>query len=287
MEIHYLDFIYQPIVSAEGEVTGILCLGSDVTERHLAREQAEKLQRDLHHVSRVSAMGTMAATIAHELSQPLTAAGNYLAGAERMAQTVEGAGRDSLASAIERAHAQICRAGEIIRRARDTAISDSAPHEAVALEVLVSRALELIEVTGSCGDMRIATDLDPAAETVCVDPVQIEQVLLNLIRNACQAMVRSPRRELSISSRPREDGFVEVCIADTGTGLQGDGGDVFAAFVRSTSGGLGIGLSLSRTLVESHGGSMWAHNNSDGGASFRFTLPMYDGSARIGSDPAD
>lgn len=285
--LYYLDFIYQPIIGAEGLVTGILCVGSDVTERHIAREQAEKLQRDLHHVSRVSAMGTMAATIAHELSQPLTAAGNYLAGAERMAQKLEGVGLDSLASAIERARDQIGRAGEIIRRARDTAISDSAPHEAVGLETLVHRALELIEVTGLGGDVRIATDLDPAAEMVCVDPVQIEQVLLNLIRNACQAMVRSPRRELNISSRKREDGFAELCIADTGIGLHGDGGDVFAAFVRSTTGGLGIGLSLSRTLVESHGGSMWAHNNPDGGASFRFTLPMYDGSARIGSDPAD
>lgn len=285
-EMHYLDFIYQPVISAEGEVTGVVCVGSDVTERHLAREKAEKLQRDLHHVSRVSAMGTMAATIAHELSQPLTAAGNYLAGAERMVRSLEGAGAESLGGLIERARAQISRAGEIIRRARDTAMSDSSPHEVVGLGLLVTRALELIEVTGACAEVQIATQLDPAAEMVCVDPVQIEQVLLNLIRNACQAMARSPRRELSIVSRPRDDGFVELCIADTGTGLPPDA-DVFAAFVRSTSGGLGIGLSLSRTLVESHGGSMWAHNNPDGGASFRFTLPMHDSAARAEPDDDD
>jgi len=279
--LYYLDFIYQPIIGTEGLVTGILCVGSDVTERHIAREQAEKLQRDLHHVSRVSAMGTMAATIAHELSQPLTAAGNYLAGAERTSELREEGDREALRSALERARAQIDRAGEIIRRARDTAMSDRAPHEAVGLSVLVQRALELIEVTGSCGEVQIRTDLDPQADMVCVDPVQVEQVLLNLIRNACQAMARCRRRELLISTRPREDGFAEVCVADTGPGLDPGGGDVFAAFVRSTTGGLGIGLSLSRTLVESHGGSMWAHNNPDGGATFRFTLPMHDSAARV------
>jgi len=277
--LYYLDFIYQPIIGPDGVVTGILCVGSDVTERHLAREQAEKLQRDLHHVSRVSAMGTMAATIAHELSQPLTAAGNYLAGAERKIELREDDNREVLRGALERARAQIGRAGEIIRRARDTATNDRAPHEVVALEVLVRRALELIEVTGSCGAVRIATDLDPEADMVCVDPVQVEQVLLNLIRNACQAMAGSARQELTISSHGRDDGFAEVRIADTGPGLDAAGGDVFAAFVRSTTGGLGIGLSLSRTLVESHGGSMWAHNNPDGGATFRFTLPMHDSAA--------
>ncbi len=285
-EMHYLDFIYQPIVDADGEVTGSLCVGSDVTERHLAREKAEKLQRDLHHVSRVSAMGTMAATIAHELSQPLTAAGNYLAGAERTVRSLEGAGAEPVAEAIERARAQISRAGVILRNARDTAMSDSSPHEVVGLELLVTRALELIEVTGGCTEVQIATHFDPGADMVCVDPVQIEQVLLNLIRNACQAMARSTRRELSIFSRRREDGFVEVCIADTGTGLPPDA-DVFAAFVRSTTGGLGIGLSLSRTLVESHGGAMWAHNNPDGGATFRFTLPMHDDAPRNAPDPGD
>jgi two-component system sensor kinase FixL len=271
-ELHYLDFIYQPIVSADGQVTGILCAGSDVTERHIAREKAEKLQRDLHHVSRMSAMGTMAATIAHELSQPLTAAGNYLAGCDRMIDSLDGGDKDSLKGALERAGQQIRRAGEIIRRARDTASSDRAPHDIVSLQDLVVRSLELLDVTEGCAGVDIRTELSPDAMMVCVDPVQGEQVLLNLIRNACQAMEGSSRRELGIASRKLDDGYAEITIADTGRGLPP--GDVFAAFAQSTTGGLGLGLSLSRTLIEGHGGTMWARNNPDGGATFHFTLPM-------------
>jgi two-component system sensor kinase FixL len=267
----YLDFIYQPIVN-DGQVTGILCAGSDVTERHIARDKAEKLQRDLHHVSRMSAMGTMAATIAHELSQPLTAAGNYLAGCDRMIDSLDGGNKESLKGALERARQQIRRAGEIIRRARDSAGSDRAPHDIVSLHDLVARSLELLDVTEGCAGVDIRTELSPDAMMVCVDPVQGEQVLLNLIRNACQAMEDSPRRELGIASRKLDDGYAEIAIADTGRGLPP--GDVFAAFAQSTTGGLGLGLSLSRTLIEGHGGTMWAHNNPDGGATFHFTLPM-------------
>jgi two-component system sensor kinase FixL len=272
LQLHYIDFIYQPIADRDGNLTGILCTGSDVTDRHIAREQAEKLQRDLHHVSRMSAMGTMAATIAHELSQPLTAAGNYLAGGERTIDSLEGPGKEAAKQSLERARQQVRRAGEIIRRVRDTAVNDQAPHEIVSLEELIARSLELIEVTDGCRHIDIRTELDPDAVMVSIDPVQGEQVLLNLIRNGCQAMAASERKELRIASRPLADGYAQITIADTGPGLPA--GDVFAAFARSTTGGLGLGLPLSRTLVESHGGAMWAHNNPEGGAAFHFTLPM-------------
>jgi two-component system sensor kinase FixL len=272
LELHYIDFIYQPIADRDGKLTGILCTGSDVTDRHVAREKAEKLQRDLHHVSRMSAMGTMAATIAHELSQPLTAAGNYLAGGERAIDGLEGAGKEVAKQSLERARQQVGRAGEIIRRVRETAISDRAPHQTVSLEELIASSLELIEVTDGCKDIDVRIELAPDAVMVAIDPVQGEQVLLNLTRNACQAMAASERKELRIASSALADGYARITISDTGPGLPAD--DVFAAFARSTTGGLGLGLPLSRTLVESHGGAMWAHNNPEGGADFHFTLPM-------------
>lgn len=271
----YLDFVFQPILGEEDQLTGILCIGYDATDRHLARRKAEKLQRDLHHVSRVSAMGTMAATIAHELSQPLTAAGNYLAGCRRPIAGLDAGEKEILEPCIERAHAQIRRASEIIRRARAAALSDSAPHAIVPIKELIDNVLELIETADSCAkDIEIHTAFGADPIEVCVDAVQIEQVLLNLIRNACQAMAGSKRREIRISAHSRGDGLAEVRVADTGRGLPPGQSDVFAGFVQSSTGGLGIGLSLSRTLVESHGGTMWAHNNADGGATFHFTLPV-------------
>lgn len=276
----YLDFIFQPILDEKGKLSGVLCIGYDSTERRLAREKAEKLQRDLHHVSRMSAMGTMAATIAHELSQPLTAAGNYLAGCDRSLDRIETAEKEKLLACIEKARAQIRRAGEIVRRARSAAVSDSAPHAVVPLDRLIRETLELVDAAASCAkDIEIHTAFAADPIEVCVDHVQIEQVLLNLIRNACQAMAGSKRRELRISTRHRLDGLAEVRIADSGHGLPTGDGDVFAGFVQSSSGGLGIGLSLSRTLIESHGGRIWAHNNEEGGATFHFTLPTQDSPA--------
>jgi two-component system sensor kinase FixL len=277
VERRFLDFIFQPIRDAEGAVAGILCVGSDVTERHLAKERAERLQRELDHASRMSAMGTMATTIAHELNQPLTAAGNYLAASHRMAEALEGRDKASLQVGLARAEQQVRRAGEIIRRARDAVVSEAAPRKMVSLADLVTRSLELVEVTQGCRDVDIRTALSPDATMVSVDRVQAEQVLLNLIRNACQAMDKCPRKALSISSRKLDDGFAEVVLSDTGRGLPEGSTDIFAAFSKSTTGGLGVGLSLSRTLVEAHGGVMWADNNPEGGASFHFTLPLEDG----------
>lgn len=271
----YYDFIYQPIVSAEGVVTGILFAGSDVTERHLEKEQAERLRLELDHASRMSAMGMMAATLAHELNQPLAAAGNYLAGGRMLLASLDEPMKSSVINAVEKAEQQVHRAAEVIRRARALVEEALVTREVVSVTDLVARAIVLVDASNVCPHVNIETRLDPNAASVRVDPVQAEQVLLNLIRNACQAMRGSTLRELLISSRGVGTSFVEILVRDSGPGLAG--GDVtapFTAFAKSTTGGMGLGVSLSRTLVETHGGRMWAENNADGGATFGFTLPL-------------
>jgi two-component system sensor kinase FixL len=276
----YYDFIYQPIVSAEGVVTGVLFAGSDVTERHLEKEQAERLQRELDHASRMSAMGTMAATLAHELNQPLTAALNYLASCRRLFASLDEPMKSSVTRAVDMAEQQVCRAADVIRGARALVEVALITRDFISVNDLVARAIILAKASNECPNVNIDTRLDPNATMVCVDPVQAEQILLNLIRNACQAMSGSTLRELLISSKAVGTGFVEILVRDSGQGLPG--GDVtapFAVFGKSTTGGMGVGISLSRTLIETHGGRMWAENNPEGGATFGFTLPLATGCA--------
>ena len=275
LEQFHLDFIYQPIVDANQAVTGILCVGYDVSEQHLASERAQKLELDLQHALRMGAMGTMATTLAHELNQPLTAASNYLVGANRLVAAMHGPERDKAQGALREAEAQINRAGEIIRRIRGMVEGAGNRRQSVSLTTLIARSIKLFEATGGSAETKLTTDLGNAPAMVFVDPIQIEQVLLNLIRNACEAMIDAPRREIILASRSNEDGFVEIQVRDFGTGLPpNDVHLLFAAFGKAQGAGLGVGLSIARTIVEVHGGRIWARNNAEGGgASFHFTLP--------------
>jgi two-component system sensor kinase FixL len=188
--------------------------------------------------------------------------------------------KSSVTHAVEMAEQQVHRAAEVIRRARALVEEALVTREVVFVTDLVARAIVLVDAGNVCPNVNIETRLDLNDKSVCVDPVQAEQVLLNLIRNACQAMCGSTLRELLISSRRVGTKFVEILVRDSGHGLAG--GDVtapFRAFGKSTTGGMGLGVSLSRTLVETHGGQMWAENNPDGGATFGFTLPLAANSA--------
>lgn len=245
----------------------------DLTERQKTEAQLESLQSELVHVARVSAMGTMASTLAHELNQPLTAVANYVEAIRDMLARPDPDDLPMIRDALDDTAKEALRAGHIVRRLRDFVARGEVEKTIEKLPLLINEAA----VLGLMGarEMGIAPhfDLDPYASPVLVDKIQIQQVLINLIRNACEAMAASPVRELSVTSRPDARGFVRVIVADTGPGVDSRIAEqLFAAFTSTKSEGMGLGLSICRTIVEAHGGRIWMEPRRGGGTEFHFTL---------------
>jgi two-component system sensor kinase FixL len=243
----------------------------DLSERQVAEARLQELQSELVHISRLTAMGEMASTLAHELNQPLSAIANYMKGSRRLLE-----GNDEAApvrEAIDKAADQALRAGDIIRRLRDFVARGETERRVESLPKVIEEASALALVGSKEHDVRVRFLFDPAADLVLADRVQIQQVLLNLMRNALEAMAESPRRELTLSTAPRDDGMIELAVADTGPGLAEEVAEqLFQPFVTTKRHGMGVGLSISRTIVDAHGGRIWAERNVGGGTVFRFTL---------------
>ena len=246
----------------------------DLTEQQQTQARLQELQSELVHISRLSAMGEMASALAHELNQPLAAISNYMKGSRRLLSASPDPNREKIESALDRASEQALRAGQIIRRLRDFVARGES-------EKRVESIAKLIEESGALGltgareqGVNLQFELDHKHDLVLVDRVQIQQVLVNLFRNALEAMAASKQRRLVASTRPIDDDMIEVAVADSGTGFAGDvESSLFQTFFTTKETGMGVGLSISRSIVEAHGGKMWAENNPSGGATFRFTLP--------------
>jgi two-component system sensor kinase FixL len=245
----------------------------DLTERQRTEARLQELQTELVHISRLTAMGEMASALAHELNQPLSAIANYLKGAKRL---LEGRGDDEskmISGAMDKAADQSLRAGQIIRRLRDFVARGESERRVESINKLVEEANALALVGAKEHGVRLRLQIDPAHDLILADKVQIQQVLLNLLRNAIEAVTQSERRELLVSTRPSADGMVEVSVADTGPGISPDvAPQLFQPFVTTKPQGMGVGLSISRTIIESHGGQIWTEPNPGGGAIFKFTL---------------
>jgi two-component system sensor kinase FixL len=245
----------------------------DLSERQVAEARLQELQSELLHISRLTAMGEMASTLAHELNQPLTAIANYLKGSRRLLEDSADPAASQLRGAMDKATEQALRAGQIIRRLRDFVSRGETERRVEHLAKLIEEASALALVGAKEHGIRVTFRLDPRADMVLADRVQIQQVLLNLMRNAVDAMVQSARRELTISSRALPDDFVEIAVADTGPGIAPEiAGQLFQPFVTTKAEGMGVGLSISRTIVETHGGRIWAEPNHGEGTIFHFTL---------------
>ena len=246
----------------------------DLTEQQQTQHRLQELQSELVHISRLSAMGEMASALAHELNQPLAAISNYMKGSRRLLTASSDPNRAKIESAMDRAAEQAMRAGQIIRRLRDFVARGES-------EKRVESVAKMIEESGALGltgareqGVSLQFELDRRHDLVLVDRVQIQQVLVNLFRNALEAMTASKQRRLVASTRLVADDMIEISVADTGHGFaDGVESNLFQTFFTTKDTGMGVGLSISRSIVEAHGGKMWAENNPSGGATFRFTLP--------------
>lgn len=246
----------------------------DLTEHQQTQARLQELQSELVHVSRLSALGEMASALAHELNQPLAAISNYMKGSRRLLSASPEPDIPKIENAMDRAAEQAIRAGQIIRRLRDFVARGES-------EKRVESVSKLIEEAGALGltgareqGVHLRFNMDPEHDLVLVDRVQIQQVLVNLFRNALEAMAHSPRRELIASNTAVGDDMIEIEVSDTGPGFADDvKANLFQTFFTTKDTGMGVGLSISRSIIEAHGGRMWAESNGSGGATFRFTLP--------------
>jgi two-component system sensor kinase FixL len=247
----------------------------DLTERQQTETRLQELQSELVHMSRFTALGEMASTLAHEINQPLTAITNYLKGCRRILERMEGDAVPMLRDAVNEAGEQALRAGQVIRHLREFVARGESERHIENLPKLIEEASALSLVGAKEQGVRVMFQFDPDAPYVLADRIQVQQVLLNLIRNAIEAMQESTRRELKIATAVVDDSHVELSVEDTGPGLAPEvATQIFQPFVTTKKHGMGVGLSICRTIVESHGGKIWADSKQGEGTTFHFTLRL-------------
>lgn len=247
----------------------------DLTEREESAARLQEIQSELARLARLNELGEMASTLAHELNQPLAAIANYSQGSARMLDARNEPWLAPLKEAAAEIKAQSLRAGQIIRQLREFVMRGETEEAPEDIRKLVEEAGALALVGSRELGVRSVFDFAPGAEMVLTDRVQIQQVLINLMRNAMEAMRDSDRKELVVRTEPADE-FVAVEVSDTGPGIADEiSAELFRPFVSTKAGGMGIGLSISKRIVESHGGDISVRRNRHGGATFRFTLPAY------------
>lgn len=247
----------------------------DLTERQRTELRLQDLQSELAHVGRVSEMGTLASSLAHELNQPLTAVANYCESArDLLASSPDEETLLMVRDALDDAARQAIRAGQIVRRLRDFISHGETERRVESLSKLIIEANALALVGSREHGIDVQIRLDQETDAVFVDRIQIQQVLVNLIRNAIDAMIDAELRCLIIRLVAGPPGFATITIEDTGSGInESVAAQLFQPFVTSKKSGMGIGLSICRTIVEAHAGRIWFEPGSRGGTAFHFTLP--------------
>ena len=246
----------------------------DITERENIQRRAGILQQQLMHASRLSAMGEMASGIAHELNQPLTAVMNYTKAARRRLDRAE-PDPDSIADLVDKAGQQAERAAEIIKRLRGFIKKDESERRLEPINAVVEEAAALSLIGASDRDVELVFSLDDKLPPVLIDRIEVQQVVLNILRNAIEAFEGPGERKIRVSTGAVGSEKVRVDIRDNGPGLAPEiADDPFRPFQTTKEDGLGIGLAISRTIIDAHGGRLWAKNLPEGGAAFCFSLPV-------------
>lgn len=258
-----------------GEQRGYVAYMRDLTEARDTERELHTLQSELAHVSRISSMGTLATSLAHELNQPLTAVSNYAHSARDLLSDPSPETIELVREALDECASEALRAGQIVHRLRDFIKQGETERQIASLGRIIQESAALALMNGDGKGVDFETNLDPAADEVIVDPVQIQQVVLNLIRNALEAMIESRHKQLRVRTQGNGDGFVQVSVVDSGPGLdQKIAERLFHPFNSTKADGMGLGLSICHTIVQSHNGKIWAEPSALGGTAFHFTVPL-------------
>ena len=270
----YVAISYSPLWSGQKRVEAALVIGRDLTEHALASEALRQAQADLAHASRMTTMGELTASLAHEVNQPITAAINGASTCVRWLTRDDPEVEEALEAAlgvIQNAK----RAADIINRIRSISKKDESKRCLIDVNKVIREIILLLRNETQRHSISVLTDLEANLPNVMADPVQVQQVMMNLMMNGIDAMKDvSHTRELTIRSRRADDHELMISVSDTGVGLPPQQADrIFDAFFTTKPDGIGMGLRISRSIVESHGGRLWADNNSPRGANFSFTLP--------------
>ena len=293
-----ISLTVSPIRGDSGHVVGASKIARDITDRQrgeaelrrlnetleqrVVKRTAElkdvnrklqELQSELFHAARLSEVGQMAPMLAHELNQPLSAAANSVNAARRLLASGEPHKIEMAPEVMDEAAAEILRAGQIIGRLRAFVVKGETERRVENVAQMVEQARTLALVGVEAAGVRSFFRFDPNVERVFADRVQIQQVLVNLMRNAIEAMTAGTRRELEVRTTLVNEHTIEIAIADSGPGLtEPVANHLFEPFVSTKPGGMGLGLSICRSIVEAHGGCLRSEPNPGGGTVFRFTL---------------
>jgi two-component system sensor kinase FixL len=248
----------------------------DITERQGTENRLQELQAELLHVSRLSAMGQMSSAIAHELNQPLTAITNYVRAVSHTLDSTDPAAIRRAQQINEKAANQVQRAGAIIRNLRQFVEKRESKKSPENLNKVVEEAIALSFVGISHVNVKVRLNLDPSLPLIWMDKIQIQQVLVNLIRNGIEAMQSVEKRQLAVMTTPGEPGFVDIEVSDSGAGLSQEAQErLFQAFSTTKDDGMGIGLTICQSIVTAHGGSIWYDEKKlSNHTAFRFRLPL-------------
>lgn len=265
----YADFVYQPVKDVNGIVTGLFCEGYDVTLQREASDAFAVLQSELIQVTRVNTMGTMAATLAHELNQPLSAISNYAAGLRQSG--IAASDPVLFEQAIQGIEEAAQRGAETIRILRDMTRRRAPVRAVFDLKSAVAECVSLVQIS-ILPETQIINHV-PGNITMTADRIQLQQVVINLLRNACEAVSASDCREVIIDAREDCEMLV-VSVTDTGPGVSIEAaGSLFSWFDSLKDGGMGLGLAICRSIIEAHRGRIWLENSSSDGARFCFCIP--------------
>jgi C4-dicarboxylate-specific signal transduction histidine kinase len=274
-ENRFIEARYLPHLGPGGQVLGFYSLVQDVTEWKRVEMELQRQRDELAHVTRVATLGEMSASMVHELNQPLAAILNNAQAAEIFLER-DPPDLKEAKEALKDIISDDLRAGEVIRRLRAYVVKGDFKSVPIQVNELVNDVLALVRNDANLHNLKIATELASELPEVQGDPVQIQQVLINLMLNGGQAMNAMPSRgRMVISTSLLDRGEIKISVTDSGPGIDGEFAErIFDAFFTTKREGLGMGLSICRSIVNAHGGRIWMEPRAEGGATFSFTLPI-------------